>query len=371
MKRLILILVIFNSLISFGQNNYAEINFMPYTKIEKGFFEASSYRHYYEDLVFKLYINDNLITSMKTDEVLRYKIYSKGRIAFTLIFPSEQVNGIIEINENKTYYVVIVNKYKAGSKIVYENQEIPKEISDKLIAETWFPYKRTIKLEEDIYNPIGVIPKETISTNPKSGTGFLISQKGLIVTNHHVIDKANKIVIKGINGDFTTLYTAKLIFDDEKNDLAILKLENESINFEPIPYAIRKKVADSGEDVFVLGYPMIESMGEEIKLTTGVISSKTGYQGDVTSYQVSAPVQGGNSGGPLFDKNGLLTGVINAKIQGAEGVTYAIKSNYLNALIEQLSDFQITNQINILSSLTLQEQVKLLSKFVYIIEVNN
>lgn len=66
-------------------------------------------------------------------------------------------------------------------------------------------------------------------------------------------------------------------------------------------------------------------MGDEIKLTTGVISSKTGFQGDVSLYQISAPIQPGNSGGPLFDNKGNLIGIVNAKHKGAENVGYAIK----------------------------------------------
>ena len=56
--------------------------------------------------------------------------------------------------------------------------------------------------------------------------------------------------------------------------------------------------------MFALGYPMSDILGEEIKVTDGIISSKTGYQGDVVTYQISVPIQPGNSGGPLFDKNG-------------------------------------------------------------------
>lgn len=57
--------------------------------------------------------------------------------------------------------------------------------------------------------------------------------------------------------------------------------------------------------MFALGYPMSDILGEEIKVTDGIISSKTGYQGDVVTYQISVPIQPGNSGGPLFDKTAI------------------------------------------------------------------
>jgi S1-C subfamily serine protease len=193
----------------------------------------------------------------------------------------------------------------------------------------------------------------------------------LVVTNHHVIENGDKITIKGVNGDCTTSYSATVIVDDVNNDISILQIENKTIKFEPISYTVRSKSADKGEGIFVLGYPMISLLGEEVKLTTGVVSSKTGYQGDITSYQVSAPVQGGNSGGPMFDKQGNLTGIINAKIMEAEGVTYAIKTNYLTTLLDLLDTTPILNEESTLKGLTIQEQVKKLSNFVYIIEVNN
>ena len=91
---------------------------------------------------------------------------------------------------------------------------------------------------------------------------------------------------------------------------------------------------DVGEDVFVLGYPMTQALGNEIKLTNGIISARTGYQGDISTYQISAPVQPGNSGAPMFDSNGNIIGIVVAGVPGADNVGYAIKTLYLKVLIE-------------------------------------
>lgn len=117
-----------------------------------------------------------------------------------------------------------------------------------------------------------------------------------------------------------------------------------------------------------MGYPLRATMGDEIKLTNGIVSSKTGFQGDITSYQISAPVQPGNSGGPLFDNQGNLIGIINAKHTGAENASYAVKTSYLTNLIDLLSSPPKLQTINSLSSKTLTQQVELAKKFVYIIE---
>jgi S1-C subfamily serine protease len=111
-------------------------------------------------------------------------------------------------------------------------------------------------------------------------------------------------------------------------------------------------------------------MGDEVKLTNGIISSKSGFQGDVTSYQISAPIQPGNSGGPLFDGKGNVIGTVNAKHDGAENVSYAIKTSYLINLIDLLPTPPKFQTISTVAGKPLTEQVKILKKFTYIIEVN-
>lgn len=201
-----------------------------------------------------------------------------------------------------------------------------------------------------------------------SGTGFAL-KNGYILTNHHVIDEANTIDIFGVGGDFSHSYKAKVIGSDKVNDLALLKISESGFKgFGNIPYSFKSKLSDVGEDIYVLGYPLTATMGEEIKLTNGIISAKTGFDGDVSQYQISAPVQPGNSGGPLLDYNGNVIGVICAKHRGAENVTYAIKTSQVRNLIESVSDLSIMNTTNQITGKALKDQVKLVNKFVYIIK---
>ena len=109
-------------------------------------------------------------------------------------------------------------------------------------------------------------------------------------------------------------------------------------------------------------------MGDEIKLANGIISSRTGYQGDVANYQISAPIQPGNSGGPMFDSKGNVIGIVVAGVPGAENVGYAIKISYLKILIESAGlniTFPTTNTV---ATLSLAEQVKRVKRFVFYIE---
>lgn len=204
-----------------------------------------------------------------------------------------------------------------------------------------------------------------------SGTGFALNH-GYVVTNYHVIENAKSVSIQGISGDFSTQYNATIVATDKNNDLALLQITDTDFKgFGSIPYNVKTTVSDVGEDIFVLGYPLTGTMGNEIKLTTGVISSKTGFQGDVSLYQISAPIQPGNSGGPLFDQKGNLIGVVNAKHKGAENVGYAIKTSYLKNLIESSISTSVLPYSNTTEGMPLTDKVKCLKNFVFIITCSN
>lgn len=210
-----------------------------------------------------------------------------------------------------------------------------------------------------------------VSNVQSSGTGFALSSDGSIVTNYHVTEGASKIKVRGVKGDFSKVYSAKILIEDKNNDLAVLKIDDPNFtSLGALPYEVDYKISDVGNAVYALGYPLRATMGDEVKLTNGIVSSKTGFQGDITTYQISVPVQPGNSGGPLFDSKGNIVGVINAKHTGAENASYAIKASYLMNLIHVMDAPPSLPTLNRISSMSLSEQVKFVKEFVYIIEVN-
>ncbi|MCM1042076.1 MAG: serine protease [Bacteroides sp.] len=207
--------------------------------------------------------------------------------------------------------------------------------------------------------------KSSEANRDKAGTGFAL-KNGYVVTNYHVISGAGNITVKGVKGNFNQFYKATVVGMDRHNDLALLKITDPSFaGFGIVPYAISSTTSEVGEEIFVLGYPLTSTMGDEIKLTTGVISSKTGFQDEVSLYQISAPIQPGNSGGPLFDRKGNVVGIVNAKHSGAENVGYAIKSMYLRNLIESSANSAIIPANNTVSTLPLTEKVKMEKNFVF------
>ena len=204
-----------------------------------------------------------------------------------------------------------------------------------------------------------------------SGTGFALN-KGYVVTNYHVVEDAKSIIISGINGDFTIEYTASVVATDKVVDLAIIKINDSRFKgLGPLPYAINMQQAEVGDDVFVLGYPLTQTMGEEIKLTNGIVSSRTGFQGDPSLYQMSVPIQPGNSGGPMFNNKGNVVGIVCAHHIGTENVSYAIKTSYLKNLAESAALSNIFPSNNAVASLPLSGQVKKLKKYVYLIKCSS
>ena len=226
--------------------------------------------------------------------------------------------------------------------------------------------------EQETYIKMFPDAQTIVQNSASSGTGFFLSKDGYIITNYHVVENARTIKVSGINDDTKTSYTARVEISDKQNDLAILKITD--LSFKPltnIPYTFKYTTSSVGEDCFVLGYPLISTMGLDIKLTNGIISSKTGFEGNIAEYQMSAPVQPGNSGGPLFDKNGNIIGVVCAKHREAENAGYAIKANYIRNLVDLLPTSITMPQTNLLTSKALPKQVELASKAVCIIIVND
>ena len=103
-------------------------------------------------------------------------------------------------------------------------------------------------------------------------------------------------------------------------------------------------------------------------LFRSIVSSRSGYQGDITTYQISAPLQPGNSGGPMFDKKGNVVGIINAGIPGAENVGYAIKSSYLYNLVGSVTSTSIIPQANHVVGNVLSDKVKSVENCVFYIK---
>ena len=202
-----------------------------------------------------------------------------------------------------------------------------------------------------------------------TGSGWSLID-GYVVTNNHVAEGAKSIYVNATINGVEYRYPAKIIALDKENDLAILYVE--ALKNTKIPYSVRTSLCSVGEKCFALGYPKPGILGQEIKLTDGLISSRTGYQNDIKLYQISAAVQPGNSGCPLFDENGNVVGIVNSGVPSADNVAYAIKMSYLRTLLENYElENKLPNGATIKQLSTLPEKVEVLRNFIYLIECSD
>lgn len=202
-----------------------------------------------------------------------------------------------------------------------------------------------------------------------NGSGILVDVNGLIATNFHVVQDAHIIEADFARSGKKYSFSAEVIKTDPVHDLALLKINDKRYDsFKPpaLPFGIKTSRALTGSSIFALGYPMADVLGEEIKFTDGRISAGTGIQGDTVTYQISVPIQPGNSGGPLFDQDGNLIGITNARAKlETQNVSYAIKVAWLL----QFGGEYIKKPANTIKQKSTEEKVSILSPFIPLIKI--
>ena len=187
-----------------------------------------------------------------------------------------------------------------------------------------------------------LISREGIAqSRPEStGSGFFITDDGYLITNAHVAGEGATVRILTAKG----LISAKVVKVDKANDLALLKVEG---RFASLPI-VASRAVKLGNTVATVGFPNIGLQGFAPKLAKGDIASLSGAGDDARYFQISVPVQPGNSGGALVDGHGNVVGVVSAKLSARaalaatgtlpENVNYAVKSSYLLSFLESVPE---------------------------------
>jgi S1-C subfamily serine protease len=181
----------------------------------------------------------------------------------------------------------------------------------------------------------------TLPDNPRCfGTGFFITGDGYLISNYHVIKKATKVRLVMSAGTVD----AKVVQVDVANDLALLKAVGQ---FTPLPI-LSSRSAHLGGTVATIGFPDPLLQGFSPKLAKGEIASLSGVSDDPRYFQISVPVQPGNSGGALVDDRGNVIGIVSAKLDASvalaasgaspENVNYAVKSSLLLSFLESVPE---------------------------------
>jgi hypothetical protein len=184
-----------------------------------------------------------------------------------------------------------------------------------------------------------------------SGSGFPVSSDGYVITNHHVIDGCEEVVVH-TKGDEIPV---KVVTYDPQNDLALLKGD-----FRPkTVFALSDSRPELLQDIYVAGFPFGDKFSTSVKVTKGIISSLTGLGNNFSNIQIDAALQSGNSGGPILDDFGNVVGVAVSKLDAKymfegiipENTNFGIKSNVVRSVLESNSvDYPSANKRSISKS---------------------
>ncbi len=198
------------------------------------------------------------------------------------------------------------------------------------------------------------------------GTGFLVDGKGYLVTNAHIIRNSKNIVVINSKGEE---YNAIVLRTDNAKDIAILKIEDRNYkSIASLPYGISKTESDVAEPIYTLGYPR-----NDIVYSEGYLSARTGFNGDTLSCQLGIAANRGNSGGPVFNHNGEVIGIISTKETESEGVAFAIQSKYIFDAVDQLKKDTAYQSLKLSSKSSVrgmnkQQQVQKIQEYVFMVK---
>ena len=169
-----------------------------------------------------------------------------------------------------------------------------------------------------------------------SGSGVVISAQGDILTNAHVVEGCQSITVKLASG---ITEAAALVASDEKNDLALVRLRDTASPLPSVAVLREGSPLRAGDTIVALGYPLSGLLATGANLSVGNLSALAGLRDDSRYLQISAPVQPGNSGGPLLDASGHLVGIVTAKLDAMRLARFTgdIPQNFTFALKAEIA----------------------------------
>ena len=242
---------------------------------------------------------------------------------------------VAEFNRNETAAGLIKTaEAKLNNSLILMAQDRAKVIID-LIKEGRRTSDSSVSGSSSMPSPGQVAPSKPKHESKGSGSGAVVSSSGHVVTAAHVIKGSTYLEVVTPTGT----HPATVLSVDDANDVALLKVDQVFEAHIPVG---RSSGVRLGQSVATIGFPNIGIQGHSPKVTQGMISGENGIQNDIRMWQISVPIQPGNSGGPLLDEHGHLVGVVVAslslraiQITGSvpQNVNYAIKGAYLEPLL--------------------------------------
>ena len=305
----------------------------------------------------KLYRNDFFALSYTdgvTDAYVRYHQTGRGGVGFSLYWNHAATEAHIE--RVATLISGSLWSSATGTPFTY-----PFTVKPSAPETTQAP-RSTPELP-----PVPAAGPQNAQPQTGSGTGVYVTNEGHIITNAHVVANCAEIRVGTGEGNFET---GRLIAKDAANDLALLKVSSKPTRWGALRFGVRL-----GENVAAIGYPLTQVLATSGNFTTGNVTALAGIADDTRFYQVSAPVQPGNSGGPLLDESVNLVGIVSSKLnflseiksQGdiPENVNFAIKASVAaNFLQDNNIKFQIGEATQVMRAPDLADEAKALSAYI-------
>lgn len=219
----------------------------------------------------------------------------------------------------------------------YEDSAVEGSVPDvsNRLYNVQMPDRITTAEAAKLYAPSVVVVK----TAGGLGSGFFINKEGYLITNFHVIAGEKKISVTQFLQEGQILRRVvykevEIVATAPFHDLAVLRLKEPDTEITPVVFAPEEKLG-IGETVFAIGNPL----GLERSVTEGVLSQTHRNFGGILYLQIDAPVNPGNSGGPLFNARGQVIGIINMGVPTMEGLNFAIPARHATYILDHIDAF--------------------------------
>ena len=259
---------------------------------------------------------DYEIYNYTSEIVIANKYYSDHSLRQLLLYPNDRVihwQARIDFKKNRVKVIMLPKGHE-----VYDFNKVKRLYSGNY---TYTQFTKDFKTRTKIYQCSSSTGGSDNKEGGSSGTAFFVSNKGHLLTNNHVVEGCSVSKITYQNKEYETQLLAK----DKTLDLALLKVQlkpKSFINFS-------KNGAKKLNKIYVAGYPLGKGLSDDLKISSGIVSSLKGFEDNSNEIQIDAPINPGNSGGPIINENGDLVAIAVSGLakDQTEGINFGIKSS--------------------------------------------
>jgi S1-C subfamily serine protease len=297
----------------------------------QAYFDAGDYDHAIEDFGMAIRFDPN----DPNPYLIRGRSYAKkGEFDRAIV----DMNSAIELKHTNLAFAYLVrgDAYESRGDLQKALADYRSAVSAPKPAEPGISKEIEVGIQR-VNKKLAALSDTPSSKLQSTGSGFVVSKGGYVLTNYHVIDGCSKVQLRWSMG----VKQASIIGADEANDLAVLRSEMGEL--KPLTFRDGRGIRQA-DPVISIGFPLTGVLAASAKVSIGAVSALAGLGDDTRLLQISAPTQPGNSGGPLLDFSGNVVGVVESTINASamlkntgsipQNVNFAIKSNIVRGFLD-------------------------------------